>query len=58
MPGAVLYLHQSIVPQQGAGQGGRRTQEPRVSHFFYGLSDGQHQRGVYEGHDDIGVKFI
>lgn len=59
MPEAAFhYLYQGIIPQKRAGQGGCSTQESRVSHFFYSLSDRQHQRGVYEGHNDIGIKLI
>lgn len=52
------YLHQSIFPQQRAGEGGGGTQEAGVRHFLDSLSDGQHQCGVDERHDDVGVKLI
>ena len=51
-------LDEGVLPQQRAGEGGRGPQEARICHFLYCLSDGQHQRGVDERHDDVGVKLI
>ena len=52
------HLHQGILAQQRAGQGGRGPQEPRVRHLLDRLPDGQDQSGVDEGHDDVGVKLV
>lgn len=54
----ITCLHQSIFPQQRTGQGWGSSQEARVRHFFHSLSDWQHQCGVNEGHNDVGVKLI
>ena len=39
-------------------QRGRSTQEPRVCHLLNGLTNGQDEGGVHEGHNDISIKLI
>lgn len=53
-----VYLHQSIISELWAGQCWCGSQETRVSHFFYSLSNGQYQGSVHEGHDNVRIKFI
>lgn len=56
--GCDAHLHQGVLAQQRAGQGGRGAQEAGVRHFLHGLPDGQHQGGVDERHDDVGVELV
>jgi len=55
---SLIYLHESIISELGAGQGGGGAEEAGVCHFLHGLSNGQDQGGVDEGHDDVRVKLI
>ena len=50
------HLHEGVVSELRAGQGGRGAQEAGVGHLLHSLSDGQHQGGVDERHDDVSVE--
>lgn len=52
------YLHKGIVSKLWTGQCGCGSQEPRVCHFFYSLSNRQYQSSIDEGHYDVSIKFI
>ena len=55
---AGVHLQQRIIPEQRGAQGRHRAQVATVADLFHGLTDGQHQRGVGERDDDVGVKLI
>ena len=61
MEGATVLatcLHERVVPQQRGRQGGRGVQEPAVADLLHRLADGQHQRGVHKGDNDVRVKLV
>ena len=54
----LVHLHEGVISELGAGQSGGGAEEAGVCHLLHGLSDGQDQGGVDEGHDDVRVKLI
>ena len=52
------HLHEGVVPERRAREGWRGAQEAGVGHLLDGLSDREHERGVHEAHDDVGVELV
>lgn len=53
-----VYLNQRIITKGRAGQGRSGSQETRVGHLFHSFANGQDQRGIDKGHDNVRVKLI